>query len=264
MTPDGPDNTPRPIPRPGPRPGPRPTQRPHAHLVVATTMPASDPHRFGRVDADGTVWLISSAGERVVGSWQAGDTEAAFAHFGSALRRLEHRDRAARRASDGRHRRCTQDQSHCRGAGRDTAERERARGCRRAGGPPHRHRRACRCRRRGRPQSTRRASHGPNCTQGCPGRRGGGTGQQLDAVEGRRRSTAHDSRRMEDDHRVGPQNRRRAVEALFGGARSVQPTARIAFRRAGPRSGGCPRGQREAVRQGRSTCRLDGLGRHQR
>jgi hypothetical protein len=43
---------------------------------------ANDPHRYGRVDADGTVWLISAAGERVVGSWQAGDTEAAFAHFG--------------------------------------------------------------------------------------------------------------------------------------------------------------------------------------
>jgi hypothetical protein len=42
----------------------------------------NDPHRFGRVDADGTVWLINAAGERVIGSWQAGDTEAAFAHFG--------------------------------------------------------------------------------------------------------------------------------------------------------------------------------------
>jgi hypothetical protein len=44
--------------------------------------PPNDPHRFGRVDDDGTVWLINSAGERVIGSWQAGDTEAAFAHFG--------------------------------------------------------------------------------------------------------------------------------------------------------------------------------------
>jgi hypothetical protein len=43
---------------------------------------AGDPHRYGRVDPDGTVWLISSAGERAIGSWQAGDTEAAFAHFG--------------------------------------------------------------------------------------------------------------------------------------------------------------------------------------
>jgi Domain of Unknown Function (DUF349) len=49
---------------------------------VVVSPPASDPHRFGRVDADGTVWLIGSAGERVIGSWQAGDTEAAFAHFG--------------------------------------------------------------------------------------------------------------------------------------------------------------------------------------
>lgn len=42
----------------------------------------ADPHRFGRVDPDGTVWLISGAGERQIGSWQAGDTEAAYAHFG--------------------------------------------------------------------------------------------------------------------------------------------------------------------------------------
>lgn len=44
--------------------------------------PASNPHRYGRVDDDGTVWLVSSAGERIIGSWQAGDPEAAFAHFG--------------------------------------------------------------------------------------------------------------------------------------------------------------------------------------
>ncbi|BBZ44900.1 hypothetical protein MPRM_21810 [Mycobacterium parmense] len=48
-------------------------------MAVASS---SDPRRFGRVDDDGTVWLISSAGERIVGSWQAGDREAAFAHFG--------------------------------------------------------------------------------------------------------------------------------------------------------------------------------------
>jgi hypothetical protein len=31
---------------------------------------------------DGTVYLITSSGERVIGSWQAGDAEAAYAHFG--------------------------------------------------------------------------------------------------------------------------------------------------------------------------------------
>ena len=80
MTPDEPHNAPRPTPRPGPRPGPRPAPGPQPHPIVAP--PTSDPHRFGRVDDDGTVWLISAAGERVIGSWQAGDIEAAFAHFG--------------------------------------------------------------------------------------------------------------------------------------------------------------------------------------
>src|SRR6202000_3188394 len=59
---------------------PGPPARPGPHPVAAP--PTSDPHRFGRVDDDGTVWLITSAGERMIGSWQAGDREAAFAHVG--------------------------------------------------------------------------------------------------------------------------------------------------------------------------------------
>lgn len=77
-----PTTAPKPAPRPGPpRPGPRPGPTPAA-VHAGHAAPSSDPHRFGRVDADGTVWLISSAGERNIGSWQAGDTEAAYAHFG--------------------------------------------------------------------------------------------------------------------------------------------------------------------------------------
>ncbi len=72
--------TPRPVPRPGPRPGPKPGARP-APAVIGPP-PTVDPHRFGRVDDDGTVWLVTSTGERQIGSWQAGDREAAFAHFG--------------------------------------------------------------------------------------------------------------------------------------------------------------------------------------
>ena len=69
--------TPKPAPRPGPpRPGPRPG------AAVPATTASVDPHRFGRIDQDGTVWLVTSSGERVIGSWQAGDNEAAFAHFG--------------------------------------------------------------------------------------------------------------------------------------------------------------------------------------
>ncbi|MGV0579805.1 DUF349 domain-containing protein [Mycolicibacterium elephantis] len=70
---------PKPAPRPG---GPRPVPRPGRPAPTVVAPPASDPHRFGRVDPDGTVWLITGSGERIIGSWQAGDTEAAFAHFG--------------------------------------------------------------------------------------------------------------------------------------------------------------------------------------
>ncbi len=61
---------------------PGPARRRPRSTTAHRLRSSSDPHRYGRVDPDGTVWLISSAGERVIGSWQAGDTEAAYAHFG--------------------------------------------------------------------------------------------------------------------------------------------------------------------------------------
>ncbi|MGV0785352.1 DUF349 domain-containing protein [Mycolicibacterium sp. XJ2] len=79
--PGGQSSSPKPAPRPGPpRPGPVP--RPGRPGPTVAVPPTSDPHRFGRVDPDGTVWLITGSGERIIGSWQAGDTEAAYAHFG--------------------------------------------------------------------------------------------------------------------------------------------------------------------------------------
>lgn len=81
--PGGSTATPKPAPRPGPpRPGPRPGPAASVGHAAPPVKASGDPHRFGRVDPDGTVWLISSAGERIIGSWQAGDPEAAFAHFG--------------------------------------------------------------------------------------------------------------------------------------------------------------------------------------
>lgn len=82
---DSTQDNPQPVtPRPGPLPGPRPGPRPGAHPVAAVVpaVPSSDPRRFGRVDPDGTVWLITAAGERVIASWQAGDADAAYEHFG--------------------------------------------------------------------------------------------------------------------------------------------------------------------------------------
>src|SRR2546429_1961184 len=41
----------------------------------------SDWTAFGRVDDEGTVYVKTAAGERVVGSWQAGTPEEGLAHF---------------------------------------------------------------------------------------------------------------------------------------------------------------------------------------
>ena len=41
----------------------------------------SDWTAFGRVDADGTVYVKTAEGDRVVGSWQAGTPEEGLAHF---------------------------------------------------------------------------------------------------------------------------------------------------------------------------------------
>jgi uncharacterized protein DUF349 len=76
---DGQSAAAKPAPRPGP---PRPVPHPGHRAPTVAAPAASDPHRFGRVDPDGTVWLITASGERTIGSWQAGDTEAAFEHFG--------------------------------------------------------------------------------------------------------------------------------------------------------------------------------------
>jgi hypothetical protein len=50
--------------------------------VVEPTVEPVDPHEWGRIDEDGTVYVRTAAGERAVGSWQAGDAEAGLAHYG--------------------------------------------------------------------------------------------------------------------------------------------------------------------------------------
>ncbi|MXP22375.1 DUF349 domain-containing protein [Gordonia sp. HNM0687] len=70
---------PHPMPKPGPRPGPRPRAA-EVH-PVPTPVPGGDPHEFGRIDAEGAVWLKTAGGERQIGSWQAGSVEEGLAHF---------------------------------------------------------------------------------------------------------------------------------------------------------------------------------------
>jgi hypothetical protein len=46
-------------------------------------------HPWGRVDPDGTVYLRTADGERVIGSWQAGSPEEAIAFFQRKYESLE-------------------------------------------------------------------------------------------------------------------------------------------------------------------------------
>jgi hypothetical protein len=55
------------------------TGSPTAAPAVPTA--TADPARWGRVDADGTVYVRTSEGERAVGSWQAGEATEGLAHF---------------------------------------------------------------------------------------------------------------------------------------------------------------------------------------
>ncbi|WP_167323396.1 DUF349 domain-containing protein, partial [Rhodococcoides kroppenstedtii] len=76
---------------PGPVPGHRPSAAPsapapaeaapesHPHAIVPVV---TDPSEWGRVDDDGTAWVRTADGERVIGSWQAGDAAEGLAHFG--------------------------------------------------------------------------------------------------------------------------------------------------------------------------------------
>ena len=78
-------------PKPGaPRPGagrpaapkPHPIHPGEAHAPTVPVVAASDPSKFGRVDDDGTAWVVTAEGERQIGSWQAGDAAEGLAHFG--------------------------------------------------------------------------------------------------------------------------------------------------------------------------------------
>ena len=49
--------------------------------VVEPVVETVDPHLWGRIDDAGVVYVTTAAGERAIGNWQAGDTEAGLQHF---------------------------------------------------------------------------------------------------------------------------------------------------------------------------------------
>ena len=82
-----PDPRPRPPKKPGvrgpvPKPVPRPPQEPAAAAPpVHDAQEAAQAAAWGRVDADGTVWVRESAGERSVGQYPGADAKEALAFY---------------------------------------------------------------------------------------------------------------------------------------------------------------------------------------
>ncbi|ASR37490.1 DNA repair ATPase [Prauserella marina] len=63
---------------------PTPHQVPHTQAgVSAPAVPSAEPHpeRWGRIDDEGTVYVRTADGERVVGVWQAGSPDEGLTHF---------------------------------------------------------------------------------------------------------------------------------------------------------------------------------------
>ena len=88
-TPDAP--APAPIPEP---PAPAPTPEPPAPAPIpeppaVPAEPKPDPALWGRVDADGTVWVRTGAGERAAGSYPGATPEEALLYYGRKYDELE-------------------------------------------------------------------------------------------------------------------------------------------------------------------------------
>jgi len=60
-----------------------PAPLPSAPTPVAPPIPAASTHpeKWGRVDADGTVYVKTADGDRAIGSWQAGEPAEGLAHY---------------------------------------------------------------------------------------------------------------------------------------------------------------------------------------
>ncbi|MGA1480980.1 MAG: DUF349 domain-containing protein [Candidatus Nanopelagicales bacterium] len=71
-----------PAPTPSRPTAPRPTALKRPAPQSGPPVRRTDPSKYGRIDAEGTVWLRTPAGDVVVGQWAAGTAEEGLAFFG--------------------------------------------------------------------------------------------------------------------------------------------------------------------------------------
>ncbi|OFT89684.1 DUF349 domain-containing protein [Corynebacterium sp. HMSC28B08] len=84
-----PQSQPKPHPRPQPKPSPaalaknRTAAKGAQALTGSVHIPHNDPAKWGRVEDDGTAYVVTSRGERHIGDFKAGTPEEGLAHFGA-------------------------------------------------------------------------------------------------------------------------------------------------------------------------------------
>ena len=84
-------------------PTPAGLKRPRPAATAPIPTRHTDPARFGRIDDDGTAWLVTPVGEVIVGQWAAGTREEGLAFFGRKFDDIQVEvDLAAHRLREGR------------------------------------------------------------------------------------------------------------------------------------------------------------------
>ncbi len=204
--------------------------------------------QWGRIDEDGTVFVRTPSGERVIGSWQAGDAEAGLAYY---IRRYD--DLATevtlleQRLMSGAGDPATT-RGHAIDAGRDAAYGRGDRRPRQPGRP------VVRAARRGAGEG--RLRKWPNASR--PGRarsrprspsspRPSNIAAVVHFLEGLRRSAAGHRRGVEADQGHRPSHRRRAVEAIRRRARCLRQAPGSALRPPGHRARARPSAVKEKL-----------------
>ena len=215
----------------------------------------SDWTTFGRVDADGTVYVKTAEGERVVGSWQAGHARGGPGPLRPALRRPGDRgrpDRGPARVRRGRRRPLADHDPAAARLARRGARRRRHRRARRPAGQARRRsprRRPARPAPPARPPAPRRWPARPRWSRrprrsppSRPAGRPPATGSRRSSTSGRR--SAGSTRRPTAS--CGSGSRPPGTASPAAAAPTSPPSTRSASRRRAPRRSWSPRPRRSA------------------